>query len=349
MLKIIHRWLGLFVGLILVVVSLSGSWLIYHREWQQNEFQLNAKSDSLSLEKLYNNAVATFTDDDGMVIRFPQNPKHPYQFWSMGKGQERIFIDQYTGEVLAKRTPDYWPYGWIFELHTSFMYGSVGETTLGVFGIFALILSIIGIILWFPKSSKNLSSNFKLRIRKNRYILHYDLHRQIGIIVSPFLIIILLTGISLVFSKEFSHFVNWITQSKVSESPNIIVNPYKLRPNLDSIITKANQIMPGGRVGILIIPSHYKPIVVRKQMADDPHPNGLNFIHFNALTGKVLKVVPLAKADFAKKLFNWIYPLHTGQILKSWYYALLFFIGFIPSVLLYSALKTLIIRKLGRP
>lgn len=349
MLKIIHRWLGLTIGLFLIVVSLSGSWLIYHREWRENEFLLNDKLKPLQLEKLYKNALAASGKAEGMVIRFPQVAKHPYQFWTMGKEQERIFVNQYTGEVLAKRSPDYWPYGWVFELHTSFLYGTLGEVFVGVMGLNALLVTIIGIVLWLPKSRNNLANNFNIRFRKNRYIRHYDLHKQIGIIVSPILVIIFLSGVSLVFSKEVSQLINWIAQSKITNSQNILASQNTDRVNLDSIIAKANQIMPGGRVGVVTVPADNKAIIVRKQMPDDPHPNGLNFIKFDANTGKILQVSPVSKADFAKKVFNWLYPLHTGQILKDWYYFILFLLGFIPSVLLFTAITTFSIRKLKRP
>lgn len=349
MLKIIHRWLGLIIGLFLVVVSVSGSWLIYHREWQESEFQLVVKPTTLTLEKLYNIAVEASSNSDGMVVRFPQNPEHPYQFWTMGKEQERIFINQYSGEVLATRSSYYWPYGWVFELHTSFLYGSAGEMFLGVIGVCALAVSTVGIALWLPRSPKKISNNFKLRIRKNRYIRNYDLHRHIGILVSPILIVIFFTGASLVFSKEFSQLINWMTQSKVINVNNLIANSTGARVDLDSILAEANRVMPGGRVGIIVVPAENKPIVVRKQMPEDPHANGLNFIYFNASTGKLLETIPISRADSAKKLFNWIYPLHTGQILKDWYYYLLFFLGFIPSILLFTAASTYSIREFKKP
>ena len=106
MLKVIHRWLGLAVGLVLVVVSLSGSWLIYHREWRQPEFVLKVKSQSLPLEMLYTKALTVLNKSDGVLIRFPKKQELPYQFSSMGSGHERVFMDQYSGEILAELATD---------------------------------------------------------------------------------------------------------------------------------------------------------------------------------------------------------------------------------------------------
>ena len=157
---------------------------------------------------------------------------------------------------------------------------------------------------------------------------------------------IFVTGISLVFNKEFSQLVNWITRSKVIETAKSAPDVRLTRANLDSIVESAEKAMPGGRLGIIIIPAENKPIVVRKQMPQDPHPNGLNFIHIDANSGKPLQLIPVSEADFARKLFNWIYPLHTGQVFKEWYYWVLFAIGFVPAILLFTACTTFTIRKL---
>jgi uncharacterized iron-regulated membrane protein len=163
-------------------------------------------------------------------------------------------------------------------------------------------------------------------------------------LMAPMLIVIFVTGITLVFKKEFSQLVNWIAHSKVIDAVNITPDENLERVDLDSIIESADKAMPGGRIRIMIIPADNKPIVVRKQMSQDPHPNGLNFIHIDANTGKPLQLIPVSDADFARKLFNWIYPLHTGQAFNEWYYWMLFAIGFVPAILLLTACTTFAIR-----
>lgn len=344
MLKLLHRWLGLTIGLVLVVTSLSGSWLIYNREWRNPEFVLEVEAQSISLEQLYKIAVAEIGISGGVVIRYPQSPELPYQFWSMNDGHVRVFINQYTGEVLAKYKPDYWPYGWVFDLHTEFLAGHQGETALGVFGFIALIIPLTGIILWLPKRWQRIDKHFKMRLNKSNYVRHFDLHRHIGILATPMLIIALMTGITLVFNKEFGLLVNSLTNSQIAKAPKPLISNNLSRANLDSILDTANTIMAGGRVGIVIVPPDNNPIVVRKQMQNDPHPNGLNFIHIDATSGKLLQVIPVSQADTARKLFNWIYPLHTGQIFKGWYDWILFALGFVPAVMLFTASVTFYLR-----
>lgn len=343
-----HRWLGLIIGFVLIVVSLSGSWLIYNREWREPKFSLQTQSQTIPLERLYSNALAGLDTSAGVVIRFPQKSELPYQFWSMGDSHLRVFINQYTGEILAKYAIDYWPYGWVFELHTKFLLGPKGETALGIFGFFALFISITGIVLWLPKKGQRLNQHFKVRLNKSRYVRHFDLHRNIGILAAPILILVFITGITLVFNKEFSQLANWLANSQVVEAPKLqLINNTK-RVDLDAVLETANSAMSGGRVGIMIVPLNNKAIIVRKQMQDDPHPNGLNFIYVDATTGKLLQVTPVSQADMARKLFNWIYPLHTGQVFKEWYNWVLFAIGFVPTVLLLTACTTFTLRTLNR-
>ncbi len=344
MLKILHRWVALLIGIGLVVTSLSGAWLIYHREWREPDFVLEIKPQTIALERLYTIALKELNAVDGMVIRFPQKPEFPYQFWSMGDDHQRLFINQYSGEVLAKHAPDYWPYGWIFELHTAFLADQQGENVLGIIGVVALFLTITGIILWWPKRKVRLAQHLRLRLYKGRYVRHFDLHRHLGILAAPLFILIFITGVVLVFNSGFSQLVNQLTNAKpvkVSNSHDATRAP---RINLDIVLDVADRAITGGRVGIVIVPPGNKPMVVRKQMPDDPHPNGLNFIHIDAVTGKLLQAIPVSQADTARRLFNWIYPIHTGQVLGTWYGWLLLVLGLIPAGLLFTAMTTFIMR-----
>jgi uncharacterized iron-regulated membrane protein len=344
MLRLLHRWLGLTIGLVLVVTSLSGSWLIYNREWRSPEFVVEVETQTISLEQLYKIALTEIGTSGGIVIRYPQSQELPYQFWAINDGHERVFINQYTGDILAKYKPDYWPYGWAFELHTELLDGHQGETALGFFGLLALIIVLTGVILWLPKRGQRISKHLKIRLNKSNYVRNFDLHRHIGILAAPVLIITLMTGITLVFNKEFGLLVNSLTNSQVTKAPKPLISNNLSRVNLDSILETANTIMPGGRVGIIIVPTDNKPIVVRKQMQDDPHPNGLNFIHIDATSGKLLQVIPVSQADTARKLFNWIYPLHTGQIFNDWYDLILFALGLVPALMLFTASMTFYLR-----
>lgn len=341
--KWLHRWLGLLLGLVLAVVSLSGSWLIYDRELAAPDYALSSAPATLPLQALYERAMQALPEGSKVMLRFPQQAGQPYQFWSIGAEQQRVVIDPYSGDILALHAPDHWPYGWMFELHTALLAGERGEWLLGWLGVGFLVMTVLGIVLWWPR---NWRSAWRLRLSGNRFLRHYDLHRQCGLLAAPCLLLALITGISLNFSDAFGPFLDRFSNAAAHSAP--VIEPAahsSAAASLDTLAWAANTALPGGRVGIITLNGLGQPVVVRKQLPDDPHPNGLNFIYLHPATAKVLKVVPLADAGASRNYFNWAYPLHTGQALQPWHHWLLLACGLLPPALLFTGLTLYLLRR----
>lgn len=340
-LKWLHRWLGLFLGLVLSIVSLSGSWLIYDRELSASNAALAAQSAPLPLQTLYERTKQVLPEGSNVMLRFPQQSGQPYQFWSTSPTQQRAFINPYNGDILAVHAPDYWPYGWMFELHTALLADENGEWLLGWLGVGFVLMTVLGILLWLPR---NWQSAWRMRLGGNRFLRHYDLHRQFGLLTAPVLLLAFVTGISLNFSDTFNRFLNELTDS-APQTPSVVAATGEKRASLDALADAANKALPGGRIGIITLGRQDQPVIVRKRLPDDPHPNGLNFIYLHPSTAAVLKVIPVGEAGAGRNFFNWAYPLHTGQALQPWHHWLLLVCGLLPPALLFTGLTMYLIRR----
>lgn len=331
-LRWLHRWLGITLGVFISIIGLTGSWLIYDRELAAPAYQLEPTQSSLPLEQLYQKALLYLPTQSNVSVRFPQKPDLPFQFWA---DETQIVINQYTGNVLAVRDAEFWPYGWMFHMHKELLLGKPGETWAGWIAIGILLMASAGIVLWWPKKWK---SAFQIRFNQNRLILWRDLHKQVGIVVTPFLLLAIITGISLSFSEWVSQAANAVFGSEKKAVSDIKLTASDDKPAaLDELVSRANTALPGGRIGIILIPALLdKPIVVRKQLPGDPHPNGLNFVYLERNTAEVLNVITLKEAEPARRWFNWAYPLHTGQALEPWHHWVLIIVGLLPSLLFLS-------------
>lgn len=323
---------------------MSGSWLIYERELNEPPYRLNSSHPVLPLQTLLERAMAVLPSNGDIQVRIPQRRDRAYQFWAGTEVSMQVVIDQYTGKVLARRTPDYWPHGWIFELHSELLAGKTGEEIAGWIGVGFLAVTTIGIILWWPKSWKNI---WQLRLSRGQYITHRDLHGQFGILAAPALIVAAVTGTSLCFSTVTGNMLNTLFNHKPADTPKISVTDGGYpRAGLDKLVNAAELALPGGRVGVILIPAALnQPVVVRKQLADEPHPNGLNFIYLDPHTAEVVKLIPLSHAGAGKQWFNLAYPLHTGQAFNSWHQWLLLISGLIPALLLVTGLTMYLLRR----
>lgn len=342
MLRWLHRWLGIALGVFIAIVGLSGSWLIYDRELAAPAYAVDPSGAPLPLQALYEEARAHLPANSDISIRFPRSRGLPFQLWA---GEQQVVIDQSTGSILAVREAEFWPYGWLFHLHKELLLGKPGENLTGWIGIGVLLILVAGLVLWWPRKWKNA---FQLRRSQGRMIFWRDLHKQVGAIAVPFLLLAVITGVSLCFSE-------WVSSAaKAMFGPGSTPIAVKVATGknntptvtLDELANLANQALPGGRIGIMSVPaSAEKPVIVRKQMPGDPHPNGLNFVYLDRMTAEVSKVIPLEEAEPARRWFNWAYPLHTGEALQPWHHWVLLVIGLLPALLFLTGIYLYLLRK----
>lgn len=103
----------------------------------------------------------------------------------------KLYLNQYTGELLSKPVSVVHDItDWLLSLHYTFLLDFTGTVLGSVFAIILLFLGISGIIL-YRQFWKKL---FTLRFNAARRIFYSDVHKFIGIISSPVLIILAITG-----------------------------------------------------------------------------------------------------------------------------------------------------------
>jgi len=338
-LRWLHKWLGLLLGLFVSIIGLTGSWLIYDREVASPEYELAINQAPLSLQSLFIKASPLLPVNKDVQILFPKLPTLPYQFKTTEK---QVVINQYTGEIIVIRSRNYWPFGWLLHLHSELLLGKAGKQITGWIGVGLILITIIGIYLWQPKKWK---SGFKLRSSKSQLVWYYDLHRLVGILSAPLLIVALVTGVSLSFSQATSVFVNGLFNRTADKPPLVINDARNQRASLDTMILHAKLALKNGHVHSMLIPIlPIKPIVVRMKMMKDPHPNGLNLVYLHPQSGEILEVKKLNQSEPAKRWFNWAFPIHTGQVLTGHLW-LLFAIGLMPSLLMLTGVYIFLLRR----
>lgn len=341
LLRWLHRWLGLVLGLAIAVITLSGCWLIYERELATPDYHLDTKQPRLPLQTLLDNASGSLPAGD-VLLRIPGREDRAYQIWAGPEYTTQVVVDQYSGGIIEVRSSDYWPGGFLFDLHSELLNGKTGEMVSGWIGVGFLVLVVAGIVLWLPRTWKTL---WQLRFGRSLFLTHHDIHAQSAILAVPALLLALITGITLCFSTPTSNALNALFDKAPPKLPKL--EPAgRQRLALDKLVEAADLALPGGRVRMVNIPgSPEKPVLVRKRMEGDPHSNGLNFIYVDPYTAEIVKAIPIAKADAGRQWFNWAYPLHTGEVLGGWHTWLLFVSGLVPTVLLVTGLTMYLVRR----
>ncbi|OJU81302.1 MAG: hypothetical protein BGO11_08915 [Solirubrobacterales bacterium 70-9] len=226
-----HRWGSFSLGLLLLVVVLSGVVLVLDPEIEQvthpslydtasGPTKL-APGEALAVVHkelpdfdttgtfIYDNRgawevhspatgdVARVDDTDGRLLG-TINREHGVMAFIANLHECGLTCEEMSGYVgfLAKPAQI-----WGFDL-TLGNEGNWGGFILAVSGILLLILVVTGIVLWWPKGKDKLKRGLKVRRGRGQYKLNYDLHKVVGFVALPALAIWALTGINFELPKQ---------------------------------------------------------------------------------------------------------------------------------------------------
>lgn len=200
----VHLWLGLGSGIILFFVCFSGTLLVFEEETKAlfaEEFVVDpAAGAKIPMELLSGKLKG---EGEINTITLPAKADAPYQFSIKTDPKERrgstFYVDPYTGNYQKemKSSLDGF-FMTMFRLHRWMLLDiEIGRPIVGIATLIFLLLSISGLILWFPKRIKwkNLKPGFKIKFSANWKRINHDLHNTLGFYACIFLVIMTLTGL----------------------------------------------------------------------------------------------------------------------------------------------------------
>ena len=203
----IHLWMGIGSGIILFIICLTGTVLTFENEIKSvfaDEAIILPKQEVVSIEEM---AETLSVEGEVMRVAIDADQTKPYKFAVKTNKTDRrgttFLANQYTGTYvkLAPNVLDGF-FMTMFKLHRWLLLDiSVGRPIVGVSTIIFLILSISGIVLWFPKRKlkklkwRHLKPGFKIAWRAKWKRINYDLHVTLGFYTAIFLVIMALTGL----------------------------------------------------------------------------------------------------------------------------------------------------------
>lgn len=227
----IHLWIGIAIGLYIVVLSLTGSALVFRREMDRafapDRPARDASKQVLSVEAL--TAAARRAYPDHTILRVGdiqrRTPVIQVDFTSPdGETVEREF-SAYTGEDLGDPFPasSEWLL-WLVSLHDDLLIvrDQRGRFWNGVGSILATILCITGAIVWWPGiASWRRGISIKRKSSWKRF--NFDTHSALGFWFFAIIAIWAISGIYLSMPSAFMDVVNWFFGPQPDNIENVRV------------------------------------------------------------------------------------------------------------------------------
>ena len=346
----LHRYLGLVLGLLLILIGITGSLLIFEREIENfsisRQFGNLTPQEQTSLDRVAENAQTTYPDWDIEYIKWSENPQKPLTLRMVERdvnpniymdGEHQVFINPYTGKVLGDRVERYTYYRFLLNLHYRlFIPGDTGVYITGVAGLLLLIISATGIYLW--SGWRRLISGFKIKLNASAKRANYDIHKVAGIIAAVFLLIIAFTGVCWNFEDITYPVINALTFSP--EEKEITIEPIQEKERLQPsvILASAQQALPK------MIPEFFS----YPYEATDPffiYGTKDETVAVNPYMAEVLQIKLPENITLGDRITSSFFPLHNGAFGGISTRILYVFVGLSPTVLFITGLTMYRLRR----
>lgn len=266
----LHTWGGLTVGLLLVLVGLSGSALVFRADierWQAREWtRVEPAGERLSLARVAAIGAARIPAKEVVRVVLPQAPGDTVEVILQKRRArnlkdaqlEGVFVDPYRGSVLGVRSRSSGWVWWLQDFHYALFGGEPGLKVNGVGAAVLLGLAITGPILWWPGWSRR---RLAFRVRPQPPAARWrDLHAVSGAIACVVLALISVTALYYAYRGTATALVALASGTGGLPAPRIDVPPERSpatvgapagaapSATLDAIVAAARAALPDARL-----------------------------------------------------------------------------------------------------
>lgn len=302
LLRRVHRTLGLFAALYLLMASATGASLLFKYEllgWAHPELGPIPTDTVAQAERLAGAlAPGSFTS-----IKFPTEPLPA--FIVCRPGGETALYDPATLEPLRDSFGLNRAMDWIFDLHHYLLAGENGKFVSGAFGLAIAGLVLIGLYLWWPwrRGWRIAHARPKRPTRASRLAGHTTL----AVLMAPVLFVAALTGASVVFSEQANGLLVSLLGEKEPSIP-VPAAPGSLPALTRTVFPEATPRIfipgeePGGAIGL------------RLRQPAEAHPNGRSTLRYDPATARALAATSEPESGAGNRVYNLLYPIHIGSI-----------------------------------
>lgn len=337
----LHRYLGLVVGLILVIVGLTGSLLVFVPELDAQIVQTRfgsvaLQNEKIPVEKIVETLKTTYSNHPdwkvGQVQMAPNLPYYTVRLNRPDKTQWEVFVNPYSGQVMGDRQRDTAFFSRVYSLHYALLGGEIGTMIVGIAALLLFILSITGITLW--PGWRKLATGFKVKWDAHPKRLNYDLHKVSGIITAAFLAVIAFTGFCWNFYDQTTPIIYAATLTPKPPEVKSTVIKGQSPLGLAEALRQSDLALPGAINTFITLPTAPDAVFhfFKKVPGDSEDFN--SSVQVDQYSGKVLDVQDSRVAKLGDRVLNSFTPLHYGTFGGIPTRILYLFVGLAPTVLL---------------
>lgn len=216
----VHLWMGLALGIYIVVLSITGSILVYRTEltlWvEAPRPTFNASARRLTSDELKTAAEHLYPDYTVTRVGTRVSRRNPViEIWleKPGTRKERLF-DPWTGRDLGDAvTSGELAVLWLARLHDELLFDREGRYWNGALSALMTVLVLTGLVVWWP-GIQRWRRSLGVKTSAGWKVFTWDLHSALGIWLFLFMLLWGVSGFYLGIPEPFSNFVDAISDPK---------------------------------------------------------------------------------------------------------------------------------------
>jgi len=225
----LHMWSGIGVGLYVLLVSVTGSIVVYRNELYtaatRDPIIVAQSGPQLSDDELKAAATRAYPGYTIIEVSRGQNPDQAVSISLNGRtGRKDRLFDPYTSKDLGASTPlGLRLVSKLLELHDDLFAGNTGRSINGIGALLLIVLASTGIVVWWPG----------IKAWRRSLIVHrnvgwrrftWDLHSMIGFWTLGFIVLFGLSGAYLGNPQPFQDLADRLEPPTAANAGNRIVD-----------------------------------------------------------------------------------------------------------------------------
>ncbi len=306
----LHRYLGLFLCLVVLSISLTGTLLLWKKEYLWLTFDdARHTIDTELLAGAIEKIESSYGSDEVIFIQLHSEDLALHKVFL---SERRYAWHNQQGDALQVWQRNERIEDWLLDLHHQFLLGNtIGLNIAGVAGILLMPLILLGLLIWWPRR-QTLKRGILPKSTQRGALL--GSHGNIGAIFSMPSLLLALTGVILVYPTQ----ARWVFLSDTSThissgvSEQAFVNADGI-PAWSAMLELAYRAFPESQIrSVRPASSKYSSRKVSVQQKQGWHRLGRSSVEVSA--AGTLSVVDALQQTLRKRVFSFSYPLHTAKL-----------------------------------
>lgn len=381
-LSTLHRWLGFPLGLLFVVTFATGSISAIDELLKRVSITTENSQYVYQATSLTENAqaLAVITEDKqeirSIVLPTPESPYYRVN----GRGESWTYPINQLEDVTNAKDGDNGFFKTNLQLHRNYLLGNDGLWGIGGkhysawVGLIAVMISLLGLWLWWPLRKGFKAKDLVPRGRKRKHF--YYNHMTGGVVVLAVILLLAFSGASITYRAFTQQLLGVQQDNPADEQAVSIENNW-----LTWLETAYAQMPENAQLQQIRYPRLPKlqPNTAKQELSNDKKPNSQNIVpkqdiqKGTDLTSQLLEFRFHASGDWlglpgstvsidkqrsvlvdtslfsdlplGEQVFAMLKPLHTGRELPAYYVGFLLILSLLGTVMVFSGVVSFIVKK----